>query len=455
MQKNEVMTLRADNLGADLEGVCRCDGMTVFVPGLLPGEEAPVRIEKVEKRYAFGHMAGAPAAPSPNRQKPDCPVYPRCGGCSARHIRYSATLEAKRQRVQDCFERIGHISLQVPPTLGMDDPLAYRNKTALPVGGDIDTPLLGFFAPRSHRLVPTLVCPNAMPPSEAILSSVQAWMKSWRIQPYDEATQKGQLRHVVIRVNRKHEAMVTLVSRTRNLPHTDDLFAAISTLGAVSLYLNVNPQNTNVIFGDDFRLLQGQEVLEDTLCGLTFSLSPAAFFQVNPIQTEALYGEVLRFAKLRPEDTLLDVYCGAGTISLMMARHCSQVTGIEIVPAAVLNARENARRNDIVNASFIEGKAEELLPRMVKDGQRPDVIVVDPPRKGLEPAVIDAIAAASPSRLVYVSCNPATLARDAALLFGKGYEIQRVQPVDMFPFTSHVETVCLLSKIRSAPTYRH
>ena len=446
MQKNEVLTLQADNFGADFEGVCRCDGMTVFVPGLLPGEEAPVRIEKVEKRYAFGRMTGAPASPSPDRQIPDCPVYPQCGGCTARHIRYAAALEAKRQHVQDCLQRIGHISVPVPPTLGMENPLGYRNKTALPTGGDVDSPLLGFYAPRSHRLIPTLVCPNAMPPAEKILSSVQAWMKDCRIQPYDEMTRKGQLRHVVIRVNRKHEAMVTLVSRTRNLPHTDQLFADISPLGAVSLYLNINPQSTNVIFGEDFHLLHGQEFLEDTLCGLTFSLAPAAFFQVNPLQTEVLYGEALRFAGLRPEDTLIDVYCGAGTISLMMARHCRQVTGIEIVPAAVLNARENALRNGIKNASFIEGKAEELLPKMVKDGQRPDVIVVDPPRKGLEPAVIDAIAAASPSRLVYVSCNPATLARDAALLLEKGYEIHRVQPVDMFPFTSHVETVVLMSR---------
>ena len=451
MQKNEVLTLRAENLGADFEGVCRCHGMTVFVPGLLPGEEAPVRIEKVEKRYAFGRMAETPASPSPDRQIPDCPVYPQCGGCSARHLHYAATLEAKRQQVQDCFESIGHISLHVPPTLGMDHPLAYRNKTAMPVGGDTRTPLLGYYAPRSHRLIPTLVCPNAMPPAEAILSSIQSWMKSYRIQPYDENTRKGQLRHVVIRVNRKNEAMVTLVSRTRSLAHTDELFNALSPLGTVSLYLNTNAQNTNVIFGEDFRLLHGQEFLEDTLCGLTFSLAPAAFFQVNPLQTEVLYGEALRFADLRPEDTLMDVYCGAGTISLMMARHCKQVTGIEIVPAAVLNARENALRNGIDNASFLAGKAEELLPRLVKEGHRPDVIVVDPPRKGLELTVIDAIAAALPDRLVYVSCNPATLARDAALLRDQGYGIRRIQPVDMFPFTSHVETVCLLSKIRSAP----
>ena len=444
MQKNEVLTLRADNLGADFEGVCRCDGMTVFVPGLLPGEEAPIRIEKVEKRYAFGRMASAPVSLSPNRKKPDCPVYPQCGGCSARHLHYTATLEAKRQHVQDCFERIGHISVHVSPTLGMEDPLAYRNKTALSVGGDINSPLLGFYAPRSHRLIPTLVCPNAMPPAEAILSSVQKWMKSYRIQPYNEVTRKGQLRHVVIRVNRKHEAMVTLVSRTQNLPHTDELFAAISPLGTVSLYLNINSQNTNVIFGEDFRLLHGQEFLEDTLCGLTFSLAPAAFFQVNPLQTEVLYGEALRFGELRPEDTLIDVYCGAGTISLMMARYCKHVTGIEIVPAAVFNARENALRNGIENASFLTGKAEELLPRLVKEGQRPDVIVVDPPRKGLEQAVISAIAAASPDRLIYVSCNPATLARDAALLLDQGYSIRCVQPVDMFLFTSHVETVCCL-----------
>ena len=451
MQKNELLSLRAENLGADLEGVCRYEGMAVFVPGLLPGEEGSVRIVKTEKRYAFGKLEAAPAVPSPDRREPDCGVYPRCGGCTGRHMSYEATLEAKRLHVQDCFLRIAHLSVEVPPVLGMDHPFAYRNKTALPAGGTREEPLLGFFAPRSHRLIPAVHCPNAMNPTSAIAESILAWMKKYRIAPYDEASRRGLLRHAVIRVNRKHEAMVTLVVNEKNIPHKEELISDLSALNAVSLYCNFNTSPTNVIFGDRFQLIYGRETLQDTLCGLQFELSPASFFQINPFQTERLYETAREFASLRPEDTLCDVYCGAGTISLMMAGSCGRVFGIEIVPDAVRNARENALRNGISNAVFMEGKAEELLPKQVREGLRPDVIVVDPPRKGLEPAVIDAIAQAGPERLVYVSCNPATQARDAALLAERGYEIRRIQPVDMFPFTSHVETVCLLSKDRPAP----
>ena len=444
MQKNEVLPLRAESLGAEMEGVCRYDGFPVFVPGLLPGEEAPVRIVKTEKKYAFGRLESPPAVSSPDRQPSDCAAYPQCGGCTARHMTYSASLEAKRQHVQDCFERIGHLQVSVPPVLGMPDPHYYRNKTSLPAGGSPSDPVLGFFAPRSHRLIPAADCPNALRPTGEIARSIQNWMRRYRLPPYDETTGRGLIRHAVIRVARDGQAMVTLVA-LKSVPHTAELWAELSPIGVVSLYYNENKKQTNVIFGDRFQLLFGQETLTDTLCGLQFDLSPAAFFQVNPAQTEVLYRTALAFAGLRGSDTLCDVYCGAGTISLMMARHCRQVTGIEIVPAAVRNARENAKRNRIENAVFYEGKAEELLPQMVRQGLRPEVIVVDPPRKGLEPSVISAVAQAGPDRLVYVSCNPATLARDAALLSEQGYEIQRVQPVDMFPYTSHVETVVLMT----------
>ena len=448
MRKNDLLSLRAENLGAEMEGICRHEGMTVFVPGLLPGEEAPVRIVKVEKRYAFGKLESLPVLSSPYRQNPDCSAYPQCGGCTARHMSYISSLDAKRQHVVDCFERIGHLTVNVPSVMGMDHPFAYRNKTALPIGGTVDSPQLGFYAPRSHRLIPTLSCPNAMPPSEEIAKAVRLWMEEYRISPYNETSHHGLLRHLVIRINRKHEAMVTLVARTRNIPHIPELYGVLSSLGVVSLYLNENPRETNVIFGERFHLLFGSAILSDTLCGLRFDLSPASFFQVNPVQTEKLYDTALRFAELDPADMLLDVYCGAGTISLMMAQHCRQVTGIEVVSSAVYNARENASRNGIQNASFLHGKAEELLPRMVQDGNRPNVIVVDPPRKGLDPVVIDAIAESAPDRLVYISCNPATQARDVVLLKNHGYEISQIQPVDMFPYTYHVETVCCLYQQR-------
>ncbi len=445
MKKNDVFSMKADNLGAEMEGVCRHDGMAVFVPGLLPGEETDVRIVKVEKNFAFGRMESPPALPSPDRVPPDCDAYPRCGGCTCRHMSYAASLEAKRQHVQDCFRRIGKIELTVPPVLGMEVPSAYRNKTALPVGGSAGNPVLGFYAPRSHTLIPAVSCPNALPPAGDIALAFQQWMKAYHIDPYCEETDQGTVRHLVIRVNRKKEAMVTVVIHTASLARLTELRQILEPLGVVSLYLNINRAKTNVILSDRFQLIYGSETLSDTLCGLQFSLSPASFFQVNPFQTKRLYETALSFAGLSPEDTLCDVYCGAGTITLMMARHCAHATGIEIVPAAIDNARENARRNSVVNADFLVGRAEALLPRMVADGLRPDVIVVDPPRKGLDPDVITAIAQASLSRLVYISCNAATQARDAALLLTHGYAIRKIRPVDMFPYTSHVETVVLFA----------
>ena len=408
MKKNDCLTLTADNLGADLEGICRHEGLPVFVPGLLPGEESTIRIVKTEKRYAFGRMETPPAVPSPDRRDPGCSAYPRCGGCSGRHA-------------------------------------GYRNKTSLPCAGTSDQPVLGFYAPRSHTVIPAVSCPNAMPPADAIAAAFLTWMRTFHVEPYREETRKGLVRHLVIRVNRVGESMVTVVANSSSLPHADALKEALIPLRTVSLWLNENRSATNVILSDRFHHLYGRNTLTDTLCGLQFDLSPASFFQVNPVQTEKLYQTAADFAALTPEDLLCDVYCGAGTITLTLARHCREAIGIEIIPAAVENAKQNAVRNGIRNASFHAGKAEELLPRMVADGLKPDVIVVDPPRKGLEPSVIKAIAEAGPDRLVYVSCNPATLARDAGLLRENEYHIKKVQPVDMFCWTSGIETVALFS----------
>ena len=446
LQKNEIFPMRAENLGADMEGVCRHEGMAVFVPGLLPGEATDVRIVRTEKRYAFGRMERPPAVPSPDRREPDCAVYPRCGGCSCRHIRYEATLEAKRRQVADCFRRIGGLEPEVLPALGMDDPRAYRNKTSLPVSGTAENPVLGFYAPRSHTVIPVSACPNAMPPADEIAARFLAWMRRFRLEPYREDTFRGLIRHLVIRVSRGGECMVTVVVNGTSLPHADALAEALRPLNVVSLWVNLNTARNNVILSDRFHLIYGKETLPDTLCGLRFELSPGAFFQVNPFQTEKLYETALDFAELSPSDALCDVYCGAGTITLMMARHCRSAVGIEVVPAAVENAKRNALRNGVGNADFFAGRAEDLLPRMVRDGLRSDVIVVDPPRKGLEPEVIRAIAEAGPKRVVYVSCNVATQARDAALFREAGYLARKVQPVDMFCWTSGVETVLLMSQ---------
>ena len=447
MRKNEILTLHCEALGADMEGVCRADGMAVFVPGMLPGESAPVRIVKDQKRYAFGKLEGRPAVSADIRREPDCPVYPRCGGCSCRHMTYAATLDAKRQQVQDCFRRIGKLEVTVPPVLGMAEPSSYRNKTALPVGGTAENPCVGFFAPRSHAIIPIDHCPNAMAPADDVCRAVLDWMKAHRVAPYAEETHIGLVRHIVTRVNRRHQALVTLVVNGQTIPAAAELWAALQPLGVIGLVLNENREKTNVILGRTFRTLYGASTLKDVLCGLEFDLSPAAFFQVNPVQTEVLYRTALDFAGLCPDDRLCDVYCGAGTISLMMARHCREVLGIEIVPQAIDNAKENAARNGVTNAAFRCGAAEDVLPALVDEGLRPDVIVIDPPRKGVEAAVIDAIAKAAPRRVVYVSCNVATQARDAALLCARGYRLDRVQPVDMFCWTSGVECVALLSKL--------
>lgn len=450
MRKNDQLTLTADAVGADMEGVARADGMAVFVPRLLPGETASVRLVKVQSRFAFGRIEGEISSPSADRREPDCPSWPRCGGCSCRHMRYEATLEAKRKQVEDCFRRIGHLEVDVPPVKGMADPSGYRNKTSLPVGGTADHPVLGFYAPRSHDIIPAERCPNAMAPAGDVAEVFLQWMKEYHLEPYHEETHTGLIRHLMVRVNRAGEAMTVVVINGKELPHAKELAERLKPLHVVSLILNENRDRTNVILGRIFRTLWGKDTLEDTLCGLRFQVSPASFFQVNPEQTEVLYRTALEFAELNENDTLCDVYCGAGTITLMMASHVRKALGIEVVPQAIDNARENALRNGITNADFRLGAAEDVLPKLVQDGLRPDVIVVDPPRKGLDPAVIDAMAAAAPRRIVYVSCNVATQARDAALLKEHGYLPEKIQPVDMFCWTSGVENVCVLSKLRDA-----
>ncbi len=446
MRKNDELTLTADAVGADMEGVARAEGMAVFVPGLLPGETAPVRLVKVQPRFAFGKVVGEITSPSPDRRTPDCPAWPRCGGCSCRHMSYAATLEAKRKQVEDCFRRIGHLDVEVPPVKGMAEPFGYRNKTSLPVGGTAEAPVLGFYAPRSHTIIPAARCLNAMPPAGDVAEVFLTWMKKHHLPPYQEETHTGLIRHLMVRVNRRKEAMVVVVINGKELPHADELAEQLKPLGVISLILNENREKTNVILGRSFRTLWGADTLEDTLCGLRFQVSPASFFQVNPQQTEVLYQTALDFAQLAPTDTLCDVYCGAGTITLMMATHVRQALGIEVVPQAIDNARENAARNGIANADFHLGAAEDVLPKLVQDGLRPDVVVVDPPRKGLDPAVIEAMANVSPRRIVYVSCNVATQARDAALLKDHGYLPEKIQPVDMFCWTSGVENVCVFVK---------
>lgn len=447
LAKNQCFEMTCDAFGQDAQGVCRHEGMAVFVPGLLPGERALVRIVKPEKRYAFGRVEKL-LEKSPSRAEPFCPIYKRCGGCVCQHMTYEASLAFKRQQVQDLLQRVGGLSIEVPPVWGMAHPFGYRNKGAYPVAQTDGAPACGFFAPRSHDLVPLPEggCAIQGEDSARATQAVLSWMRENSVPAYDEQTGRGLVRHIMTRSTTSGELMVVVVVTRADIPKAGRLIELLRAAvpGLCSVCLSVNSRRTNVILGTDIRVLWGKAAMEDTLCGLRFSVSPLSFFQVNPRQTERLYGLALEYAGLTGAETVVDAYCGAGTISLLLAQKAKKVIGIEIVPEAIQNANENAARNGIANAEFHVGATEELLPKLVANGLRPDVIVLDPPRKGCDPAVLQAIIAAAPKRVVYVSCGAPTLARDAKLLAEGGYAAEKVQCVDMFCWTGAVETVMSL-----------
>ena len=449
LRKNDVFEMTCDAFGQDAQGVCRHEGMAVFVPGLLPGERALVRIVKPEKRYAFGRLERLLEA-SPDRAEPFCPIYRRCGGCSCQHMRYEASLEFKRDQVRELLRRVGGIEIDVPLVLGMDHPFAYRNKGTYPVGEKNGEPVFGFFAPRSHDLIalPPQGCRIQREASHHALQAVQRWMKQSGASVYDETTGRGLVRHVMTRSAKSGKLMVVVVAASAKLPQKEALIEELREAvdGLCGIVLCVNDARSNVILSNDMRTLWGDGEMEDELCGLRFGVSQLSFFQVNPEQTQKLYALAYEFAGLTGNETVVDAYCGAGTISLVLAQRAKRVIGIEIVPKAIENAHKNALRNGITNAEFMVGATEELLPELVAKGLRPDVIVVDPPRKGCENAVLDAILDAAPERVVYVSCGPATLARDAKRLVEGGYRVEKVQCVDMFCWTGAIETVMALAK---------
>lgn len=449
LAKNQCYEMTCESFGQDAQGVCRHDGIAVFVPGLLPGERARVRIVKPEKRYAFGRIEEL-LEKSPDRAEPFCPIYKRCGGCVCQHMTYETSLAFKRRQVQDLLERVGGLSIEVPPVLGMAHPFGYRNKGAYPVAQVGGAPACGFFAPRSHDLVPLPQngCAIQGEDSAKATQAVLAWMRRNNVPAYDELSGRGLVRHIMTRSTTHGELMVVIVVTRADIPKASQLIELLKAAvpGLCSICLSINSRRTNVILGTDIRVLWGKGTMEDTLCGLRFSVSPLSFFQVNPAQTEKLYGLALEYAGLTGSETVVDAYCGAGTISLLLAQKAKKVIGIEIVPEAIQNANENAVRNHIENAEFHVGATEELLPRLIADGLRPDVIVLDPPRKGCDPAVLEAIIAAAPKRVVYVSCGAPTLARDAKLLAEGGYTAEKVQCVDMFCWTGAVETVMVMSQ---------
>jgi 23S rRNA (uracil1939-C5)-methyltransferase len=450
MFKNQTVTLVCNSLGADLEGVCRYEGQAVFVPGALSGETVEAKIILTRPTFASARLEKV-LVPSPERREPFCSAYALCGGCSGQHMSYQATLNAKRRQAFDCLTRIGKLPItdaDVPPVIGADNPLRCRNKTSIPVGGDANQPVLGFYRRRSHDIVPIEDCPIAMGDVHGVIAAVSAWMEENGVEPYDERTGQGLLRHVITRVSRTGELMALLVATSETLPDTAGVIRNLqeSAIGFCSLHVSENKTGGNVILGETSRKLFGKDVITETLLGLTFEITPLSFFQVHPAQTERLYAKALAFAALTPEDTAVDAYAGAGTLSLCMAQRCNRVIGLEIIPQAVESARRNQAANQIPNAEFCIGAVEEVLPRLIAQGLRPNVVMLDPPRKGVEPAVIEAILAAAPRRVVYVSCHVPTQARDAALLAAGGYRFAACQPVDMFCYAGGVENVLCMER---------
>lgn len=447
-KKNSVHTLTIEGYTSQGEGVGRLDGMAVFVKGALRGETLEAALTKVDKRCAWARVVRI-ITPSPARVKPDCPFDRLCGGCTLRHMSYEEELRFKQQRVDDALERIGGLELRTSAMHGARSVLRYRNKAVFPVSADRQGGVsVGFFRQRSHQVIDVNSCLLQSPVADKAARVVREWMLRRRVSAYDEGTGTGLIRHVFVRTNWKEEALICVVANAAELPAEEELVRSLCAgcPSAVGIVLNTNCRDTNVILGQEYRTLWGRDWIEDQLCGLRFRLSVPSFFQVNREQAELLYQRALEFAQLTGTETVLDLYCGTGTISLVMARRAAKVIGAEIVAPAVENACENARNNGFENAEFLCADAGEAAQELAQRGIRPDVICVDPPRKGISTQVIDAIAGMSPDRVVYVSCNPATLARDLKLLEEQGYRAVRAEAVDLFPRTSHVETVVLLKR---------
>ena len=454
LQKNQILTLCIERLSSDGSGVAHSpDGETVFVPGAAPGDEADVRIVKDCKRYAFGILDHL-RTPSPDRIPVDCAVAGPCGGCSLRHLDYTAELRAKQENVTDAFRRIGGLDVPVLDICPSPEVDRYRNKVQFPVGLDKNgNPCIGFYAGRTHRIVPCPDCKLQPGVLNDIGNALCRFFAENGIQPYNEETGRGLVRHIFLRRGaHSGQIMVCLVCTRPNLPHADALctrlreqFADIATI-----LLNVNSKNTNVILGTETHTLYGPGYIEDTLCGVPVQLGPLSFYQVNTLAAERLYGIAAQYAQLTPDDLLLDLYCGMGTIGLSMVDHCRELVGVEIVPEAIESAKSNAARmGDAVAAKscFFCADAGQAATRLAAEGLHPDVVMLDPPRKGCDEATLSAVVRMAPRRVVYVSCNPATAARDAAWLEQNGYHAEKVQPVDLFPRTKHCEAVLLLTKL--------
>ena len=455
LQKNQIITLSIERLSGDGSGVGHWEGETVFVPGTAPGDVIRARIVKDCKRYAFGIVESVETA-SPDRIPVDCPVAGPCGGCSLRHLDYQAELKAKEASVADAFRRIGGLDVAIQSILPSPEVDRYRNKVQYPVGRDKNGHLcIGFYAGRSHRIVPCADCKLQPAILNEIGGTLCGLLEQYGIEPYNEESGKGLVRHIFLRRGaHSGQIMVCLVCTRSKLPHADEILKQLCSRfdTIATVLINVNREKTNVILGTENHILYGPGFIEDTLCQVPVRLGPLSFYQVNTPGAEQLYTVAASYADPGPDDLLLDLYCGMGTIGLSMVNRCRELIGVEIIPEAIESAKANAARMgmDIATKSrFFCADAGAAASRLASEGLAPDIIVVDPPRKGCDQATLSAIVQMSPRRLVYVSCNPATAARDAAILAKAGYQVEKVQPVDMFPRTGHVEAVILLSKLHS------
>ena len=447
LEKNRIYRAHIDGYSSEGLGIARIDGQVVFVHGAVRGETCDVLVMKVLKNAAFGKIA-ALAEPSPARRQPDCPYYGRCGGCDFRHMSYEEELWAKRARVQDALTRIGGAEVTVEEILGAEQPLHYRNKSIYPISpaGEV-----GFYRARSHQVVHVEHCLIQKPEADALAQAVRDYIARFQVEPYNEATGRGLLRHLYVRTSCRGESLACLLVNGSRLPHEQELVDMLRAAapGVCGVVLGENTRRGNAVLGDRYRTLWGRDYLTDTLCGLELRLSVPSFYQVNHDQAQRLYEKALEYAGLTGRELAVDLYCGAGTITQVLARRARHVIGGEIVPEAIRDAEDSARRNGVENVEFLCGDASRLAAELRQRGLRPDVICVDPPRKGLAPDVVEAAASMTPGRIVYVSCDPATLARDVARFAPLGYCPVRACAVDLFPGTAHIETVCLLSKLQS------
>ncbi|NJP38370.1 23S rRNA (uracil(1939)-C(5))-methyltransferase RlmD [Alkalicoccus luteus] len=448
VKKNEQYRVLVEDLTHDGAGVAKIDGFPVFIKGALLREEADIKIVQTKKNFAFGRLLTLHET-SENRTDPPCPVFQRCGGCQLQHLTYSGQLAYKQNVVKEALARIGGLTdVPVHETLGMTDPWRYRNKSQIPIGEQKGKIVSGFYAERSKDIVDTDECLIQHSDADRAMNLVKAAASELGIRAYDPQKHKGQLRHVVIRhAKTTDELMIVLITKDKGLPNKKQLAEKLCETfpNLKSIMHNVNPKRTNVIFGEETNIVWGESVIYDEINGVRFAISARSFYQVNPEQTDVLYGKALEYAALTGTETVMDAYCGIGTISLFLAGRARRVYGVEIVPDAVDDAKRNAEINHIENADFFVGEAESIMPWWQAQGIRADVIVVDPPRKGCDESLLTTMAKLAPERIVYVSCNPATLARDLSILAEKGYETKEVQPVDMFPHTTHVECVALLT----------